>query len=82
MRIILLAAVAIAVLTGPVYAQLNLNLLGDDKRPLTEEEIEKNKAADRAYKSAIGKIPEKKTAVDPWQTVRPNPAAPQPKTGR
>jgi hypothetical protein len=31
--------------------------------------VEKQKAADEAYKSAVGKIPDQKSA-DPWGTVR------------
>jgi hypothetical protein len=40
-----------------------------DKRPLSEEEVAKQKAAYEAYKAAIGKIPAKKSA-DPWGQVR------------
>ncbi len=42
-----------------------------DRPPQTQEEIEKQKAIDDAYKSATKKIPDKK--VDPWATVRPAP---------
>jgi hypothetical protein len=48
--------------------------LGGDKPPPTEEEIAKQKAIDDAYKSATQKIPDKKSAADPWATVRPNPS--------
>jgi hypothetical protein len=49
----------------------NLNMLGGlgDKRPLSEEEVAKQKAADVAYKAAIGKIPAQKSS-DPWGQVR------------
>ena len=39
---------------------------------LASEEIEKQKAADRAYNTAIQKIPEKKSSVDPWGNIRPS----------
>ena len=41
-----------------------------DKPPPTQEEINRQKAIDDAYKSASKKIPDKKVN-DPWATVRP-----------
>jgi hypothetical protein len=70
------AGLIFAFLTGTASAQvvpLSLPLKGASKRPLTPEEIEKQKAIDRAYKSATEKIPDKQPA-DPWGTVRPSPA--------
>ena len=69
------AAAMILLLTAHANSQ-NLNMLGGglgDKRPLTAEEVAKQKAADEAYKSAVGKIPDQKSA-DPWGTVRPTPS--------
>ena len=60
MRTMTVAATMILLLT--VYANSqDLNMLRglDDKRPLTAEEVAKQKAADEAYKAAIGKIPAK-----------------------
>lgn len=70
MRSITVAATLILLLTAHANSQ-NLNMLGGlgDKRPLSEEEVAKQKAADEAYKSAVGKIPAQKSA-DPWGTVR------------
>jgi hypothetical protein len=70
MRTITLAAAMILLLTAYANAQ-NLNMLGGlgDKRPVSEEEAAKQKAAEDAYKSAVGKIPAKK-AADPWGHVR------------
>jgi hypothetical protein len=67
MRVILLAVV-LGLLAGPVHAQA-VNLLGGDRR-LTSEEIEKNKAIDEAYRSSIRKIPDQKPNSDPWGNVR------------
>jgi hypothetical protein len=45
-------------------------------KPLTQEEIERRKANDRAYDAALQKIPDKKPPADPWGNVRPSsPAA-------
>jgi hypothetical protein len=75
----LIQVVAITVLlTGTAFAQvLPLFKGGVDKPPPTQEEVEKQQATDKAYKSATQKIPDKKVA-DPWATVRPDPA-PAPK---
>ena len=35
-------------------------------KPLTQEEIERRKANDRAYDAALQKIPDKKPPADPW----------------
>ena len=44
--------------------------------PPSKEQIERRKAADKAYDAAIQKIPEKKSSADPWGDVRPSsPAA-------
>ena len=70
MRTIAVAAAMILLLTAHATSQ-NLNMLGGlgDKRPLSAKEVAKQKAADEAYKSAVGKIPDQKSA-DPWGTVR------------
>jgi len=63
-------AMMLAVLAGPAYAQMPaLNLL-QDKKALTSEEIERQKALDEAYQSAIKKVPEQKPSTDPWGNVR------------
>ena len=45
------------------------------KRPLTQDEIDKQRALDNAYKAATNKIPEQKSN-DPWGGVRTNAPAP------
>ncbi len=76
LRKLMQAGAVIALLMGTASAQIPLKLPihGDSKRPLSREEIEKQKALDKAYKSATEKIPDKK-AVDPWGNIRPDPTA-------
>jgi hypothetical protein len=75
LRKLMQAAAVIALLTGTASAQIpmKLPLHGVSKHRLTPEEIAKQKALDKAYKSATEKIPDKKP-VDPWANIRPNPA--------
>ena len=73
-RKLIQAWVIVTVLTGPAFAQ-NSSLsvpVNPGKPPPTQEEIEKQKAADRAYNAAMQKIPDKKSSVDPWGNVRPS----------
>jgi len=74
-----LAAAAAALCTVSASAQssgggqstsVGIPFKGAD-RPLTEEEIERRKANDRAYEAAVQKIPDKKTSADPWGEIRP-----------
>ena len=51
-----------------------LHLGGEEKRPLTPEEQERQKQIDADYKAATSKIPAQKT-LDPWADVRQAPAA-------
>jgi hypothetical protein len=78
LRIIIGAGVIVSLLTGAALAQLPMGIsLGhDEKHKLTPEEQAKQDAADRAYKSTLQKIPEKK-AVDPWGNIRDPGPAPQ-----
>jgi hypothetical protein len=69
---------ALALITANASAQTlpPINLLqGEQKRPLTPEEQERQKQLDDSYKAAAKKIPEQK-ANDPWADVRPTPTAP------
>ena len=87
MRIFRLAAVLV-LLTGPAYAQSpHINLLADQPSK-TPEQIEQEEAQQKAYKESLKKIPDAKTASDPWGTVRsgeapkaPPAAKPKTKTG-
>ena len=88
MKLFRMAAVLLAVLAGPAYAQMpNINLLQDGPSK-TQEEKEQDAAKDKAYKDTLRKIPDAKTSSDPWGNVRNNepakaaaPAKPKTKTG-
>jgi hypothetical protein len=78
------AGAAIVVLTGAAVAQSAS--VGDsgmvfspfkqpDKPAPTQDEIDKQRKLDEAYKSATNKIPDQR-ANDPWAVVRPTAPAP------
>lgn len=78
------AAAVVAMLAGPAFAQSNANApktleqMMDAKTP---DQIEKEQAADRAYKDSLKKIPDAKTPADPWGSARgANAPAPTAKT--
>lgn len=66
------AAVATALLVGPALAQIGgINLLDNNERLKTQEEVDREKAIDDAYKSTLKKVPDQKRATnDPWADVR------------
>jgi hypothetical protein len=73
------AGAIIIVLTGAAAAQLpmpGLSLGGDHTRKLTPEEQARQDATDKAYRATMQKIPEKKTAADPWGNIRETSPAP------
>ncbi len=68
------AAAVMAVLAGSASAQFpapTISLQNDKAK--TPQQIERDQAIDRAYRSATKKIPDKETANDPWADVRPAP---------
>jgi hypothetical protein len=77
------AAVVIALLAGPSYAQDANGIMpryGDINKPdKTPQEKEADRAAERAYKNSLGNIPDKGGSSDPWGTVRVEPPKPAPK---
>ncbi|MFT4119988.1 hypothetical protein [Bradyrhizobium sp.] len=73
MKLFRMAAVVLAVLAGPAYAQMpNINLLQEGPGKTPEE-----KAADaereKAYKETLKKIPDSKASNDPWGGMRSDP---------
>ena len=68
---IALATFAVALLIGPAVAQIGgINLLDNDRKK-SQEEIDKERAIDDAYKSTMKKVPDQKKATnDPWADVR------------
>ena len=85
---ILSAAAVMFLLTAPAYAQSpNINLI-PELQTKSPEEKEQDAIREKAYKESLKKIPDAKTASDPWGTVRNNdapkaaaPAKPKTKTG-
>jgi hypothetical protein len=76
LRRLIQAGAILAVFSGPALAQSALGVPLKPEQPLTQEEIDKQKAADRAYEAAVNKIPDKKSSADPWGTIRqPSPTA-------
>jgi hypothetical protein len=72
------AGAIIVVLTGAAAAQLpmpGISLGGDHTRKLTPEEQARQDATDKAYRSTMQKIPEKKV-TDPWGNIREASPAP------
>jgi hypothetical protein len=65
----------VALLTGSNSAQSQMSIPLNPKRPPTQEEIDRQKAADQAYDATMQKIPDKKSYADPWGNIRPSPSA-------
>jgi hypothetical protein len=64
------AAALLLLLTGPAYAQMpDINLIPEAKSK-TADEIEQDKANEKAYRNSLQKIPDAKTSSDPWGNVR------------
>jgi hypothetical protein len=70
MKVVFCAA-AIAMLAGPSFAQskspTTLEQMMGSKTP---DQIEKEQAADKAYKESLKKIPDAKAPADPWGSAR------------
>ena len=71
------AAMIIALLAGPAYAQ-SIPKYGEQDKEKSEQEKQADKAAEQAYKRSLGNIPDKAPA-DPWGNVRGD-DAPKPVT--
>ncbi len=72
------AAIMMVLLTGSAFAQVGSSGL---VRPATQEptrtQIERKKAEEKAYQSAVSKIPDQAHKLDdPWGGVRPTPPTP------
>lgn len=73
------AAAMVLALAQPASAQMNL-MMDPNSKPVTQEEIEKKQAQEKAYKDSLKKIPDQKAANDPWGDVRNTGAAASGKT--
>jgi hypothetical protein len=74
MKLLRVAAV-MALMIGPAYAQApNINLLADGPSK-TPDEIEAERAKEKAYQDTLKKIPDAKVSNDPWGGVRSSDAS-------
>ena len=72
MRILVIAAAALALVTAPTAAQ---NMIGGKGLPRADQKNDPNqearrKAAEKAYNDALAKIPNAKQDRDPWRGAR------------
>ena len=68
MRRVVAALTSIAILTAPAYAQ-GRGKGGNAPSQQAEETKKRNAEAEKAYKAAVDRIPDKKSA-DPWGGMR------------
>ena len=73
LRTLGIIASGVALLSGSAFAQVGSPGLTPPKiHEPTQAEIEQQKAADKAYQSAVSRIPDPQTKTnDPWGDVRP-----------
>ena len=72
---ILFAAIMIAGLAGPAYAQDKpVPRYGETDKEKTTQEKQAERDAEKAYQRSLGNIPAKAGGNDPWGTVRSEPA--------
>jgi hypothetical protein len=74
-RAALVVAFFVAFLAAPAYAQ-QVPRYGEETKDKTPQQLEADKAAERAYKRSLGNIPDQ-GPTDPWGTVRGNNDAPK-----
>ncbi len=76
LRKFVMAAAIVAFFAGsasaqaPDSSQTTLGIPLKSNTPPTQEQIDRQKANDRAYDAALHKIPDKKSTVDPWGNIR------------
>jgi hypothetical protein len=64
------AAAVLAILAGPAYAQTQpIQRYGEADKDKSPQQIEADRAAERAYKNSLGNIPDKGPS-DPWGSMR------------
>lgn len=75
MKTLTVAAVMLALIAMPAYAQMaGKRHHGDDKTDQKKPKID-----EKAYKAALERIPEPKEKYDPWGVARPADPAKKPK---
>jgi hypothetical protein len=70
------AAVMIALLAGPAYAQNAVQRAGEPDHVKTEQEKAGDREAEKAYRHSLGNIPDK-GPTDPWGTMRSDNSPPK-----
>ena len=70
-----LAALVVALLAGPAFAQSKSIPKYGELEGKAPHEIRAEKEAEQAYQKSLGRIPEQQKASDPWGTVRSDGAA-------
>jgi hypothetical protein len=78
MKTFTIAAVMLALIAAPAYAQMcgGKRNHGDDNRKTDQK---KPQVDEKAYKAALDRIPEPKEKYDPWGVARPADTAKKPK---
>jgi len=71
LRRLIRAGALVVFLAGGAAAQAQ-SIPVNPKTPPTQEEIDRQRATDRAYDAAVKKIPDKKSSADPWGNIRPS----------
>jgi hypothetical protein len=67
----LVAMMMVAAMVMPAAAQLTPNLMGDPAaHRKTDVEVREEQEREKGYRAGISKIPDQKSKVDPWGTVR------------
>lgn len=70
MKVLRASMLMAALMSGPAFAQSpQFNMLADGPGK-TPEQIERQKAIERAYKDSLRKIPDAAVVDDPWGDVR------------
>ena len=72
MRTLTIAAVTLALLAAPAYAQLSGKRHAGDAEKKADPG--RPKVDEKAYKAALERIPEPKEKYDPWGVARPDAA--------
>jgi hypothetical protein len=67
---VVFAAAMILMGVAPAFAQNKAPTMEQMMDGKTPDQIEKEQAADKAYKESLKKIPDAKTPSDPWGTAR------------
>ena len=68
MKRLMIAVAALALVAAPVHAQMGKRGKTEDKKP---DDSASKKVDEKAYKSALERIPEPKEKYDPWGVARP-----------